>query len=428
MRKTGSTCAHTASNPKRVRSFGTLVVVVLLGICPVTGHAFSVLAHQAIVDDSWDGTVVRELRRRFPAASNEEIEKARAFARGGSHIADLGYFPLGNKLFTDLVHYVRSGDFIAALLEHARTLDEYAFALGALSHYVTDDVGHPEATNPSVGKIYPKLRERYGDKPTYADDHSAHIATEFRFDVLQIVRTKKVPDLVEHAVSFQVPKRLLEEAFRRTYGLALDDIFANTDVAIATYRWGFRDIIHEVTAVAWALHRADIEKLDPQATAEGVVFDLPRKDFEKEFGKAYREPGYFARFVGILVKLVPDIGPFERLPHKPLPEPIRARFVKAFDHALARYRTEVTRVRDGRLQLANETLDTGDPTRRGAYAPADEAYAELLEKLSDEGFVEVPRELRADILRFYAGGVGGADESDDVRDALGRLEATAARR
>jgi hypothetical protein len=413
-----------------MRSPAALALVLLLGVPPTTAHAFSVLAHQAVVDDSWDGAVVPELRRRFPDASKDDIERARAFAHGGSHSADLGYFPLGNKLFTDLVHYVRSGDFIAALLARARTVDEYAFALGALSHYVTDDVGHPEATNPSVAEIYPKLRERHGHEPTYADDGSAHITTEFRFDVLQVARTKQVPDLVEHALSFEVATRLLEDAFRATYGLGLDDIFANTDVAIATYRWAFRDLIHEVTGIAWALHRADIEKLDPQATAERFVFDLPRADFEKKFGNAYREPGYFVRFVGVLVELIPDVGPFERMPHKPLPEPVRARFVTAYDHAVARYRTEIARARERRLRLGNDTLDTGHPTRRGEYEPADEAYAELVEKLAERDFADVPRELRADILRFYAApGTASNDEADDdVHEALGRLEATTARR
>src|SRR6185436_6011973 len=125
------------------------IVVLLVGLA-VTGSradAFSVLAHQAVVDRSWEGTLVPALRRRFPSAGAEEIERARAFAHGGSHIADLGYFPLGNVFFTDLLHYVRSGDFVATMLARAESVDEYAFALGALSHYVTDDVGHPEATN-----------------------------------------------------------------------------------------------------------------------------------------------------------------------------------------------------------------------------------------------------------------------------------------
>jgi hypothetical protein len=162
------------------------------------------------------------------------------------------------------------------LLETRVVSTKYAFALGALSHYVTDDVGHPEATNPSVAEIYPKLRKRSGDTVTYADDPSAHLATEFRFDVFQVGHGEHPPDLFEHALDFQVAERLLDDAFRATYGLGLDDIFLNTDVAITTYRWAFRETIHEVTGIAWELYQGDIERLDPKVTRGGFVYNLSR--------------------------------------------------------------------------------------------------------------------------------------------------------
>src|SRR6185369_13729085 len=249
-------------------------------------------------------------RRRFPEAGAEELKKARAFAYGGSHVADLGYYPLGNRTFTDLLHYVRSGDFIVALLGSAQTLDEYAFALGAAAHYVADNTGHPEATNRAVPKIYPKLRKKYGDSVTYAEDHAAHLQTEFRFDVLQMSRSKGSPDIYGHTLGFNVPERVLDEAFHKTYGLHLDDLFTNTKVAIVTYRFAFRTVIHEATGIAWELYRADIQKLDATATPETFVSNVSTAEFEKEFGKSYREPGYFAKFFGFLVKLVPNCGPF----------------------------------------------------------------------------------------------------------------------
>src|SRR5262245_35814542 len=209
--------------------------------------AFSVLAHQAVVDRSWKDAVEPALRRRFPAATPHELEGARAFAYGGSHVADLGYFPLGSLFFTNLLHYVRSGDFVATLIGRAETVDEYAFALGALAHYVTDDTGHPDATNRVVPEIYPELRKEHGDGVTYADDASSHIETEFRFDVLQVAHSQGPPDLWEHAVAFEVSKPVLERAFRETYGLELDDVLASTDVAITTYRWAFRELVHEAT-------------------------------------------------------------------------------------------------------------------------------------------------------------------------------------
>ena len=406
-----------------MRSFRCLAVLLVV-VAPRPSAAFSVLAHQAVVDRSWDDAIAPALRRRFGDAGREEMDRAKAFAHGGSHLADLGYFPLGSRLFTNLAHYVRAGDFVTALVDDAETRDEYAFALGALSHYVTDNTGHPEATNRVVPEVYPKLRKKYGDDVTYADDRSAHLATEFRFDVLQVAHGEGTPDLVQHAVGFEVAKPLLERAFRETYGLELDDLFANTDVAIATYRWAFRDLVHEATGIAWQLYEADIKGLDPQATPAGFVYDLSRDDFEKQFGKTYREPGYFVRFFGVLVKLVPNVGPLRRLPYKPLPEDAQQRFFAAREHAVTRYRAAVAEARGHHLRLENTVLDTGRPARRGEYEPADEAYAGLLEKLDQRGVGNVSRALRADILRFYRGSseLAQDDDSEGTRRALARLE------
>ena len=60
----------------------------------------------------------------------------------GCIIQDMGYYPFGSKFFSDLVHYVRTGDFVANLIGEAQNLDEYAFALGALAHYAADTQGH----------------------------------------------------------------------------------------------------------------------------------------------------------------------------------------------------------------------------------------------------------------------------------------------
>jgi hypothetical protein len=406
------------------------IALVLVGLCALGSRAdaFSVLAHQAVVDRSWKDTLEPALRRRFPSATAEEIERARAFAYGGSHIADLGYFPLGNVFFTDLLHYVRSGDFVACMLDRAESVDEYAFALGGLSHYVTDNVGHAEATNRVVPEIYPELREEHGDVVTYADDASSHIQTEFRFDVLQTARNRGPADLYTHAVAFEVSKPLLERAFRETYGLGLDDVFASTDVAITTYRWAFRDLVHEGTGIAWELYRNDIHERDPKATAESFVFDMSRDDFEKQFGDAYARPGYFARFVGFAGNLVPNVGPLKRLPYKPLPKDAQERFEAAFDHAVARYARAVRDAGRPRVRLPNETLDTGQPTRPGAYEPADHAYAELLAHLDEKGMAEVPPALRANILWFYSDGralaaIREEDERTKVYEGLVRLDA-----
>ena len=92
-----------------------ILLSLILLLVPRPAAAFSVLAHQAVIDRSWDDVIVPAVQARFPGASGDEIEQSRAFAYGGSHIADLGYFPFGSRLFSDLVHYVRSGEFVTAL-------------------------------------------------------------------------------------------------------------------------------------------------------------------------------------------------------------------------------------------------------------------------------------------------------------------------
>lgn len=418
------------------------LLFALLSVVPVRpASAFSVLAHQAVIDRSWDDVIVPALRERFPGSSADEIEQARAFAYGGSHVPDLGYFPFGSRLFTDLLHYVRSGEFVGALVADAGNVQEYAFALGAASHYVADTIGHSEATNRVVPELDPELRAEHGDVVTYADAPAAHMSTEFRFDVLQLAQSKQSPDLFRHAIEFEIAEPLLDRAFRETYGLSLEDVFVSTDVAITTYRWGFRELLQEATGIAWQLYQADIQRIDPAATAQSFVSSMSREDFEKQFGDSYREAGYFARAFAWIVKLVPEVGPFQSLPYKALPQEAQNQFRTALDDVLREYRSVVTRTRRPGTTLADRNLDTGRPSLRGDYAPADEAWAEYVETLDEHDFASASSEVREEVVRHYrqparpdtladASRPPDADEArvpDDVSRALARLGAAPAR-
>jgi len=127
----------------RRRAISVIALALFLSCTPSSSFAYSVLAHEALIDNAWVSQIVPLLTRRFPRASTQELEQARAYAYGGSLIQDLGYYPFGSHFFSNLVHYVRSGDFVAALVRDAQTVDEYAFALGALAHYVSDNAAHP---------------------------------------------------------------------------------------------------------------------------------------------------------------------------------------------------------------------------------------------------------------------------------------------
>ena len=209
-----------------------LAAIALLPARPA--RAYSVLTHEAIIDSAWSTDIQPRLRARFPKASEEELRKAHAFAYGGCIIQDMGYYPFGSKFFSDLVHYVRSGDFVAALLARAGTLEEYAFAFGALAHYAADVNGHSLAVNRAVPIEYPKLAQKIGPVVTYADNPPAHIKTEFGFDVLQVARGRYAPQAYHNFVGFEVSKDLLEAAFHDIYGLKMDEVFLSDGLAFGS--------------------------------------------------------------------------------------------------------------------------------------------------------------------------------------------------
>ena len=154
--------ARRSSAPRR--SLKSAAVLVFLFIFAVQGSkGYSVLTHEAIIDSEWDPVIKPLLLQRFPNAAPEELKEAHAYAYGGAIIQDMGYYPFGNKFFSDLTHYVRSADFVRALIRDSENLNEYAFALGALAHYVADNDGHRLAVNHVVPMLYPKLRRKFGN-------------------------------------------------------------------------------------------------------------------------------------------------------------------------------------------------------------------------------------------------------------------------
>lgn len=389
------------------------------------GHAYSVLSHQAIVDAGWDKSIKPVLLKRFRALSPEQLKEARAYAYGGSIIQDMGYYPFGNRFFTDLVHYCRSGDFVEALISESVDVNEYAFALGALAHYASDNDGHSIGTNRAVPIIFPKLRSKYGNLVTYEEKPSAHLAVEFSFDVLQVARAQYAPSAYHDFIGFKVSKPVLERAFKKTYGLELKDVFVNLDLAIGSYRKTVSTIIPEITKVAWEAKKKDIEKLTPGITAEKFIYRLSPADFEKEWGSQYEKPGPSAKVLASIVRVVPKVGPLKPLAFKSITPEAERLFVDSFENALGRYRTLLAQLNNGRLQLENTDFDTGRPTRAGEYRLADETYAGLLKELAEHDFAEATPELRRNILAFYKNlnaPIATKKDRSDWRDTLRALD------
>ena len=364
--------------------------------------AYSVLAHETVVDSAWDEVLAPLLRQRFPNTTTADLQRARAFAYGGSVIQDLGYYPFGNKLFTDLVHYVRSGDFVEALLREARTIDELAFALGAVAHYASDNIGHPVAVNKSVPMIYPKLRAKYGDEVIYAEDPKRHVMVEFAFDVVQTATGAYLPDAHRQHIGFELSLPVLERAFSATYGIGFKELFGDTDMAIGTFRYAVSQLIPEMTRVAWKHNQDDIRKLAPAVQQSAFVYAFTRRDYEQAYGTKYRSPGMLARFLGLLARVLPKIGPLSAMKFEvPTPEAQKL-FAESFRETRASYRSLIADSRDGRVQLPNTDFEIGVAPRWGDNVVADRAYVELLKKLAERDFATTPAALKQTLTQFFS--------------------------
>jgi hypothetical protein len=387
---------------QRLKTRAIVLCIIHLLVAPPPGGAYSVLAHEAIVDSAWDEAIKPLLLERFPQATPEELKSAHGYAYGGCVIQDMGYYPFGNKLFSDLVHYVRSGDFVAALLRDSRDLNEYAFALGALAHYAADNQGHRTGTNLAVPLLYPKLHRKYGNFVTYDQDPLAHLKTEFGFDVLQVAKGRYASDAYRDRVGFQVSKDLLTRAFQETYSLDLDSVLSNYDLAISSYRRGVSQLIPEATKIAWQTKKDEIQKGSPGITRTAFLYRISRSNYEKQWPGKYKKPGFGTRLLGFLLELIPKVGPFRALAFKiPTPDAEKL-FVASFGNALQTYLQLANQQRNaGQTTLVNDNFDTGTVTTPGQYPLADKTYADLLDRLQQNNFASLSPELRTALLAYY---------------------------
>lgn len=390
---------------KRQSNLLRALIVCLLAVSlawPAPLRAYAVLAHEAIIDAAWEPYLKPLLHKKFPQATEEQLSGAQAYAYGGSIIQDMGYYPYGSPFFSELTHYVRSGDFVLALLRDAKDVDEYGFALGALAHYAADNDGHRMATNRAVPILYPRLRKKYGDTVSYEQDPLAHMKTEFGFDVLEVAQETYAPEGYHDLIGFEVSQPLLDQAFRETYGLELKDVLLDEEKALSSYHRDVSKTIPKATKIAWSLKKNDIKDDLPGMTRRKFLYNLSRSNYEREWGKDYQKPTFGERFLAFLFKLIPKFGPLKVLEFRtPTPETQRM-FRASFNVTLGRYRKLAAEWDDGKLELPNDNFDTGEATGPGMYRMNDDAHAELLDRLAGLKFVGTPPELREDLLHFYA--------------------------
>ncbi len=381
------------------RAAAILIVLLVPG---GASFAYSVLTHEEIVDLAWLSEIRPLLVQRFPGITDDQIKEAHAYAYGGSVIQDLGYYPFGSKDFSDLAHYVRTGDFVRELLIESQNPDEYAFALGALSHYISDIDGHP-AVNEAVAIRYPKLRAKYGNSVRYAQDKTAHLKTEFGFDTLQVAKNRYAPEQYHDFIGFEVSESLLERVFPVVYGLELKDVLPHEDLAVGSYRFFISRLIPQMTQVALQVQGKAIIRETPNFARRKFLYRLSRSDYEREWGKSYTKPGLGTRILSTLLRFVPKVGPFKGLGfNNPTPK-TEDLYIKSINTTTDHYRELLQEVRTGKLVLPDCDLDDGNATKAGEYSLADESYASLLAKLSADNFDRTSSQLRENILDFYAG-------------------------
>ncbi|WP_446742281.1 zinc dependent phospholipase C family protein [Silvibacterium acidisoli] len=382
-------------------------VLILLVLVPLA-HAYSVLTHEQIIDLAWKDSIRPVLLSRFPNTTEAELLRAHSYAYGGCAIQDAGYYPFGKAFFSDLTHYVRTGDFVSALIRDARNVDELAFALGALSHYVGDNFGHHDAVNPSTAIAFPNLAAKYGPIVTYDDSPHGHVRTEFAFDIDQLSKHRLAPSAYLRHVGLRVSARLLDQAFYETYGLHANKIIGKERAAISSYRWSVRGFLPAFAYAEVLLHRKSFPQDVSTPAFDAYAQRVSQADFSNGWEQYRKKPGIRTHVLAFLIVIVPKIGAASDLAIRGPNEQTEQMYFDSVNQTLARYeqlldqaRSASTNQHSASLQIENRDLDTGARVRPGGYPLTDQTYAKLLDRLSKTEN-PLPEQLKNDVLAYYA--------------------------
>lgn len=380
------------------------ILIAVLMLAPTAG-GYSVFTHEELIDLAWRNSIRPLLLARFPHSTDAQLRQAHAYAYGGCLIQDIGYYPFGNELFSDLTHYVRSGDFVNALLRNASTLDEFAFAIGALSHYVGDNIGHSQAINPATSEDFPKLEKKFGPSVSYDESPHGHIRTEFGFDIGQLSKRNFAPPAYMESIGFRVPSLLVQRAFMDTYGFDVRAILGKARPALRSYRSSVRHFIPRFAEAEVVLHGREF--LPDAVGPDYQLFSsrLEQAVYERHWSKRYENPGFVPHLLAILIRILPKIGPISDLAIKIPDKRTEDWYIRSVNHAVDRYLQLLAELKaDPKRELAleNRDLDTGDSVRPGAYPRTDQTYAKLLKRVASKPSTAISPALRDNILSFYS--------------------------
>ncbi len=418
-----------------MRKFFFLPLLLLI-LCQRESAAYSLLTHEQLVDLAWQSSIVPLLLSHYPNLTAAEIDEARAYAYGGCVIQDIGYYPFGDQSFSDLTHYVRSGDFILNLFRNAQNADELAFAVGALSHYIGDSVGHPVATNRAVPVEFPKLAAKYGDVVSYAQGPRQHVQTEFAFDIDEIAHHRVAPLRFLRHIGLKVPTKQLALAYYQTYGLSED--FAarrRRRFNVRGYRFAVRTFIPRVAYAVTLLHRRK-EPQDPDTPEyKEMVAEAAQLNVANNWDAYRRKAGIESYVLAALIFILPKVGPLKLVAVKGPTTATEADYVRSVAVSLTilrRMLNHFTPPPDGKKvekltppasilpvlatitpdtlllsadpkhPLPNRDLDTGHVVQPGGYSLTDFTYALLLHRLAQHPEAAIPPGIKRDIQAYYA--------------------------
>jgi hypothetical protein len=422
----------------------TAVLVVCLFAAPSAG-GYSLLTHEQLIDLTWDASIVPLLKSRYPTLTDAQLAHARAYAYGGCVIQDIGYYPFGDVFFSNLTHYVRAGDFVVNLFRNAGNADELAFAVGALSHFIGDSIGHADATNHAVPVEFPKLEKKYGDTVNYAQGTSEHIRTEYAFDINEIGLRRFAPVHYLKHVGLEVPQRQLELAFYQTYGIAEDfSKGKGKRVNVGGYRFAVRSFLPEVSFAVTLLKRKHMPPVVDSPELQRLTAELVEVEAKNEWAKYRVKPGIGTYSLAGLIWIMPKVGSMRMVSVKgptvdtdrqylrsvlrstdllnatlrrftppPATVPAAKQAAAADVHSQpppsdplpAHPEAEQNVVRgsgDPRHPLRNRDLDTGYVVKPGGYSLTDDTYCKLVHRLAAKPTQAIPPGIKEDILAYYA--------------------------
>lgn len=375
------------------------ILLQLAGPRPAAGY--SVLTHEELIDLTWSDSIEPLLLQRYPNLTPEQLREAHAYAYGGCVIQDLGYYPFGKPSFSDLLHYVRTGDFVRALFRDSRDANDLAFSIGALSHYLGDSIGHPDAVNIAVGIAFPELRAKYGPNVNYAEGEHQHVRAEFAFDVNDIVKHRLAPERYLDHIGFAVPIPLLAQAFYETYGVRLDAVLRQSHPKLRGYRYSVRTLLPRVAYAEALLYRHQFPPDVPSPALDEFNQQTASLAAEHQWAQYRRHAGIGTYlFAGVLF-IVPKIGPLSDLSLRGPTPASEKDYVESLMRTATDLRQRVTHATqsDG---LPNLDLDTGLPVKPGTYSLEDYTYAELLHKVTLDPLAPIPFGVKRDLMAYFS--------------------------